>query len=313
MLIEIFQNIMVSAVLAGGVLLFAALGETLTQRVGVMNLGIEGLIAMGAVTAAFTAFATGSPWLGFGLAAIVGLLFGSAFALATVIIRANQILSGLALTFIGLGLASTLGNSIAGRPVTAEMAPVKIPLLGDIPIIGPAFFDQTVPGYMAYFLLPTIIHFVLFRSRHGLNLRSVGEAPGAADAAGIPVARMRFLYVCVGAALTTIAGAYLVLIFIPAWSDGVTAGRGWIAFALVIFARHRPFRVALGALLFGALTALGFAAQALNWPISPTFLSSLPYAFTVLVLILPVFKHGQSAESSTPASLGKPFFREDRS
>jgi ABC-type uncharacterized transport system permease subunit len=124
MLIEIFQNIMVSAVLAGGVLLFAALGETLTQRVGVMNLGIEGLIAMGAVTAAFTAFATGSPWLGFGLAAIVGLLFGSAFALATVIIRANQILSGLALTFIGLGLASTLGNSIAGLPVTAEMAPV---------------------------------------------------------------------------------------------------------------------------------------------------------------------------------------------
>jgi general nucleoside transport system permease protein len=312
-MIEILQNIMVSAVLAGGVLLFTALGETLSQRVGVMNLGIEGLIAIGAVTAALTAFATGSAWLGFVLAALVGIVFGIVFGLATVIIRANQILCGFALTFIGLGLASTLGNSIAGRPVIAEMTSVKIPLLGDIPIIGPAFFDQTIPGYVAYFLLPALIHFVLFRSRHGLNLRSVGEAPGAADAAGISVARMRFLYVCVGAALTAIAGAYLVLIFIPAWSDGLTAGRGWIAFALVIFARHRPFQVTLGALLFGTITALGFAAQALNWPISPTVLSSLPYVFTVLVLILPVLGQRQSAGSSTPAALGLPYFREKRS
>jgi ABC-type uncharacterized transport system permease subunit len=313
MLIEILQNIMVSAVLAGGVLLFAALGETLAQRVGVMNLGIEGLIAIGAVTAAFTAFATGSPWLGFLLAALVGVGFGSVFALATVVIRANQILCGLALTFIGLGVASTLGNSIAGRPLTAELTTVKLPLLSDIPIIGPSFFDQTIPGYIAYFILPALIHFVLFRTRPGLNLRSVGESPGAADAAGISVVRIRFLCVCIGAALAAIAGAYLVLIFIPAWSDGLTAGRGWIAFALVIFARYRPMQVTLGALLFGAITALGFAAQALNWPISPTFLSSLPYLFTVLVLILPALRRRQVTGISTPAALGVPYFREDRS
>jgi general nucleoside transport system permease protein len=311
-MIELLTNMTTSAVLAGGVLALAALGETLGERVGVINLGLEGLIAMGAVVAVLAVFTTGNPWLGLLAAAAIGLALGSIFALAAVVVRANQILCGLALTFIGLGLAKSIGNPVAGRPVTAQFVAVRLPLLSDIPILGRSLFNQPIPVYFALLLLPVSLHFLLFRTRHGLNIRAVGEDPGSADVAGISVMSIRFLYVCVGAALTTIAGAYLTLVFIPTWSDGVTAGRGWIAIALVIFARYQPLRVVLGAILFGFVTALGFAAQALNWPISPVVLSALPYVLTLLVLIGPALRLRTANAGGAPAALGQPYFREER-
>src|SRR6185295_12652436 len=180
---------------------------------------------------------------------LTGFAFGALFALATVVVRANQILCGLALTLIGTGLAATIGKSYSSTPAPVSFDPVIIPYLSDLPIVGRGLFSQNILVYLIYFILPIGLHYLMFKTRHGLNLRAVGENPAAADAAGIPVARIRFWYVACGGALAASAGAYLTLAYIPSWSDGVVAGRGWIAVALVIFAGYRP----IGAVLSGLL------------------------------------------------------------
>ncbi|MBF2713672.1 ABC transporter permease [Agrobacterium vitis] len=307
---ELLTGLLTTAFLAGGVLALAAMGEVLAERVGVVNLGVEGLIAMGAITAVATVTAFPSPILGFLAALAVGALFGVVFAVATVTIRANQVLCGLALTLIGTGLAQTIGKSYSGMPVPATFHGVKMPMLSEIPILGPAFFSQNILVYLIYIILPVGLSFLMFRTRHGLNMRAVGENPAAADAAGIPVHRIRFAYVCAGAALASGAGAYLVLAFVPSWSDGVVAGRGWIAVALVIFAGYRPIPAALSGLLFGFITALGFVGQARGWPIAPAFLSMLPYAGTIAFIIVPVIAWQRMRRlMAAPAALGLPYYR----
>lgn len=310
---ELLTGLLTTAFLAGGVLALAAIGEVLAERVGVVNLGVEGLIAMGAITAVATVTAAPYPVLGFIAALLVGTLLAALFAFATVIIRANQVLCGLALTLIGTGLAQTIGKAYSGMPVPATFQGIQVPLLSSIPILGPAFFSQNILVYLIYILLPFGLSFVMFRTRHGLNLRAVGENPAAADAAGIPVNLIRFGYVCAGGALAAGAGAYLVLAFVPSWSDGVVAGRGWIAVALVIFAGYRPIVAALAGLLFGFITALGFVGQARGWPIAPAFLSMLPYLGTIGFIIVPVIAWQRMRRlMAAPAALGLPYFRNIR-
>jgi simple sugar transport system permease protein len=311
--LDMTVGILRTALLAGGVPALAALGEVMAERVGVINLGIEGLMSMGAVTAAAIAIATSNPYLGVLGALGAGFALGMLFGAVTVYVRANQVLCGLALTLIGTGLAQSLGKPYSGVPVPVMLGVLHVPLLSRIPLVGEALFSQNLLVYVTYLLLPLGLHQLLFRTRHGLNLRAVGENPAAADAVGIPVRRIRFCYVALGSALAGAAGAYLTLGFVPSWSDGVVAGRGWIALALVIFAGYRPVTVVLAALLFGAVTALGFIGQARNWPIAPAVLSMLPYLATLVLLIAPaVVAPGLRRRMAAPAALGLPYFREER-
>jgi ABC-type uncharacterized transport system permease subunit len=310
---DLIAGLIQTSILAGGVLALAALGEVLAERVGVVNLGVEGLMAVGAITGIATVVAVPSPILGFLLALLVGLLAGMVFAVATVVVRANQVLCGLALTLMGTGLAATIGKAYSGMPAPATFAPIPLPLLSDIPLLGRALFTQNILVYLIYIILPVALHYLMFRTRHGLDLRAVGENPAAADAAGIPVQRIRFWYVAAGAALAAGAGAYLTLAFVPSWSEGVVAGRGWIAVALVIFAGYRPVNAVLAALLFGLITSLGFVGQARNWPIAAPVLSMLPYLGTIALIIVPVLAWEKVRRMmAAPAALGEPYFRDER-
>lgn len=310
---DLIAGLIQTSILAGGVLALAALGEVLAERAGVVNLGVEGLMAMGAITGIATVVATPSPTLGFVLALLVGLMLGMVFAATTVYLRANQVLCGLALTLMGTGLAATIGRAYSGMPAPATFAPIAIPYLSDIPLIGRALFTQNILVYLIYIILPVALHYIMFRTRHGLDMRAVGENPAAADAAGISVQRIRFWYVAAGAALAGGAGAYLTLAFVPSWSEGVVAGRGWIAVALVIFAGYRPLNAVLAALLFGLITSLGFVGQARNWPIAAPVLSMLPYLGTIALIIVPVLAWQKVRRMmAAPAALGEPYFRDVR-
>ncbi|AYG63127.1 ABC transporter permease [Rhizobium jaguaris] len=310
---ELLTGLLTTAFLAGGVLSLAALGEVLAERVGVVNLGVEGLMAMGALTAIAATTSFPSPIFGFLAALLVGAVFGMLFALATVLLRANQVLCGLALTLMGNGIASSFGRAYSGMPSRATFSGVEIPLLSDVPILGKAFFSQNILVYLIYIVLPVALSYIMFRTRHGLNLRAVGENPAAADAAGIPVNLIRFAYVTAGSALAAGAGAYLTLAFVPSWSDGVVAGRGWIAVALVIFAGYRPIPAVLSGLLFGLITAIGFVGQARGWPIAPAFLSMLPYLGTMAFIIVPVLAWQRMRSiMAAPAAIGLPYYRDVR-
>lgn len=310
---DLLAGLIQTSILAGGVLALAALGEVLAERVGVVNLGVEGLISLGAITGIATVVAYPSPVLGLVLALLVGLLAGMVFATATVIVRANQILCGLALTLMGTGTAAMIGKAYSGVPAPVTFEPIALPMLSDLPLVGRALFTQNILVYIIYLVLPFALHHLLFRTRHGLNLRAVGENPAAADAAGIPVRRIRFWYVSFGAALAAGAGAYLTLAFVPSWSEGVVAGRGWIAVALVIFAGYRPWTAVLAALLFGVITSLGFIGQARNWPIAAPILSMLPYLGTIALMIVPVIAWQKVRRlMAAPAALGDPYFRDVR-
>ncbi|MFW7267295.1 ABC transporter permease [Gluconacetobacter sp. Hr-1-5] len=312
-MIALLTGMLSTAVLAGGVLALAALGEVLAERVGVTNLGVEGLMSLGAVIAIITVVAVPNPWLGLLAATMAGAAGGMVFAFATVIVRANQVLCGLAITFLGLGLSASIGHDYAGVPSPATFGRVPIPGLSSLPIIGPAFFGQNLPVYLIYLVLPALAHWVMFHTRHGLAMRAVGENPAAADAAGLPVTALRFWYVTLGAGLAGAAGGYLTLTYVPVWSEGLVAGRGWIALALVIFAGYRPFGATLSGLLFGLITALSFVGQARNWPIAPAFLNMLPYLGTIAFIIVPVVVwHRMRRIMAAPAALGVPYHRDVR-
>jgi len=310
---DIIAGLIQTAFLAGGVLALAALGEVLAERVGVVNLGVEGLIALGAMTGIATVVAVPSPWLGLLAALAVGLVAGMLFAFATVVVRANQVLAGLALTYIGTGLAATLGKPFSGSPARATFPDIHIPWLSDLPFFGRAFFSHNLLVYIIFLILPVFLHWLMFYTRHGLNMRAVGENPAAADAAGISVMKFRFWYVSIGAALAAGAGAYLTLAFVPSWSEGVVSGRGWIAVALVIFAGFRPINAAGAGLLFGFITALGFVGQARNWPVPASFLSMLPYLGTMALMIVPVLAWQRMRRiMAAPEGITQPYFRDVR-
>jgi ABC-type uncharacterized transport system permease subunit len=311
----VYLDALSTAIDAGTVVVLAGTGELLTERVGVLNLGQEGLIGMGAVTAVITASKVSNPWIALLAGMAVAGLLGVLFAISVVVVRTNQVLTGLAVVLIGVGLSNQLGNDYQGSPVIHTFQTYKIPGLSSIPQIGPALFDHTIVVYLSYVILPLFIGFVLFRTRHGMNLRAVGENPAAADAAGINVTGMRLMYTTIGAALSGAGGAFLMLSFTPVWAVNVARGRGWVALAVVIFAAWRPSLLVFGALLFGAMISLGFIAQQQNWGIPSFALAMLPYVVTLILIIVPsaLARFGFKFRSSVaPASLAVPYFREER-
>ena len=297
-------SIISSTLNAGTPLLLAAAGIVIHEKSGVLNLGIEGIMLMGAVIGFSTTLATGSFALGFLAGAGVGLLLGLLFAFFTLGMHANQYAAGLALTLFGTGLSAFIGKPLQGQALS-ERAASGIPGLENIPFLGEAFFSQHFFVYGALILIAAV-WWVLFRTRAGRILRAVGEAPQSAFALGFPVLRIRLLAVLFGAVCAGVAGAYLSLVYTPLWVEGMTAGRGWIALALVTFATWRPLRVVVGAYLFGGVTMLQFAFQGMGISISPQFMAMTPYLATILVLVL-ISRNPQWIRLSVPASLGKPF------
>ncbi|MEW6696945.1 MAG: ABC transporter permease [Bacillota bacterium] len=307
---EFMITILATAITAGTPILYAALGEVLTERSGILNLGVEGMMLVGAVTGFVFAVRTNDPWLGI-LAAMLG---GGAMALIhaflTVTLQANQVVSGLALTLFGTGLSGFIGKPYIGIPVENAFKPVTLGFLSDIPVIGPIFFHHDPLVYLTYILAPALWLFI-YRTRPGLHLRAVGENPASADSLGVSVYRIRYLYVVLGGMLAGVGGAYLSLAYAPTWLENMTAGRGWIAVALVIFATWNPLRAMLGSYIFGGIDALGFRAQAMGVMVPSFFLKMLPYIFTILVLIM-VTRKAMANRVGAPAALGLPYDREER-
>lgn len=308
--IGFLTSVLAAAMMSGSAILYAALGEVLAERAGVLNLGVEGMMLMGALGGFAMCYWTGSAELGVLGAIVVGGAMAAIHAVLTVSFRANQVVSGLALTIFGGGLSAYLGASLVGKPAPDRFSRIDIPLLGDIPEIGSILFHQNALVYLAYVLVPLLWWFV-FRTRPGLNLRAIGESPATADAMGLNIARQRYVYVIAGGGFAGLGGAVISLATNPGWAENVTAGRGWIAVALVIFGTWNPARVAAGAFLFGAVEAGQFRLQGINVPVSSFFLNMLPYAFTVLVLVFSTMRT-RRPRIGQPAALGRAYNREER-
>ena len=307
---EFVIAVLATAITAGTPILYAALGEILAERSGILNLGVEGMMLVGAVSGFILALHTSSPWAGLLLAMLAGGTMAFIHAFLTITLKANQVVSGLALTLFGTGFSGYIGKSYVGIRLPESFQAFPIPVLSDIPFIGPVFFNHDPLVYLSYLTVPAL-WFLVFRTRAGLHLRAVGENPAAADSAGINVFLTRYLYVIMGGMLAGIGGAYLSLHYVPSWVENMTAGRGWIAVSLVIFATWNPANALWGAYLFGGLDAIGFRLQTLNVTVSPYFLKMLPYLFTVLVLIL-VTRRNMLSRIGSPRALGLPYDREER-
>lgn len=299
-----------TAVVAGTPILYAALGEILCERAGILNLGVEGMMLVGAVTGFIAALTTGSPWAGVFAAMVAGGLMASIHAVLAVSLRANQVVSGLALTLFGTGLSAYIGKAYIGMKLPNPFRAVEVPVLSDIPFLGPVLFRHDPLIYLSFLLVP-LLWFLLFRTRAGLNLRAVGENPAAADSLGVNVFLTKYIYVIIGGMLAGIGGAYLSVAFVPTWMENMVAGRGWIAVALVIFATWNPVNALLGAYIFGGIDALGLRLQTLDVSLSPYFLKMLPYLFTIGVLIL-VTRKNTLNRIGAPKALGVPYDREER-
>ncbi|MBO6552409.1 MAG: ABC transporter permease [Roseitalea sp.] len=301
---DVIQAILLTVVTAATPLLIAAMGELVVERSGVLNLGVEGMMIIGAVTGFGAAQITGSPWAGVLAAIICGALFSLPFAVLTLSLATNQVATGLSLTLLGLGVAGMIGEQFVGLP-GVRLEAVNVPFLVDIPLIGRLLFGQDPIFYLSIGLAVGVWWFI-FRTRAGLTLRAVGDSHGSAHALGINVLRVRYLAVMFGGACAGLAGAHLSLVYIPQWVENMTAGRGWIALALVVFASWLPLRVVIGAYLFGAVTIAQFHAQAQGVAIPSQLLSALPYLATIVVLVL-ISSNRRMTMRNTPASLGKPF------
>jgi simple sugar transport system permease protein len=285
-------------------LLYAALGELVVEKSGVLNLGVEGMMLVGAVCGFATTVLTGSSTLGFIGGAAAGALLSAVFGVLTLFLLANQVATGLALTLFGIGLSALIGQGFVGIPI-ADVPELYIAGLTDLPVIGKALFGQDALVYLALAMVPAV-HWFLFHTRAGLKLRAVGENQTAAHALGYRVIAIRFLAVLFGGAMSGLAGAYLSLDYTPMWAEGLTSGRGWIAVALVVFATWKPARVLVGAWLFGGVTIAQLHVQGLGIEAPPQLLSMLPYLATVLVLVL-ISRDVARIRLNAPASLGKTF------
>lgn len=302
-------SILAASITAGTPILFAALGELITERSGIMNLGVDGMMLVGAVTGFMVSVNSGNPWLGVAGALVAGGLLALIHAYLTITLRANQVVSGLALTLFGTGLSDYLGKAYVGMRADHTFGKLAVPFLSEIPIIGPVVFKQDALIYLSY-LLVILTALYLYKTRAGLFLRALGENPAAVDSVGVNVFRLRCLYVVVGGALAGLGGAYLSLAYAPCWLENMTAGRGWIAVALVIFAIWDPWRALAGSYLFGGVDALGFHLQVIGLPVSIFLLNMLPYIFTILVLIIVLIRKG--GRLASPQALGLPYDREER-
>jgi ABC-type uncharacterized transport system permease subunit len=289
--------------------LYATLGEIFAERSGVLNLGVEGMMLMGALSGFATTYATQSLWLGVLAAALVGALFALIHGFFSITLKVNQVVSGLALTLFGIGLSDFLGRPFIGK-VSLKFEPGALFPLNAIPYFGDLFFTHHALVYPAYLLIP-LAYLHLYKTKFGLELRAVGENPAAADTVGISVFHIRYLYTLIGGALAGLGGAYLSLAYTPGWKEQMTGGQGWIAIALVIFATWDPLRATLGALLFGFINAFQFYCQAAGLTLIPGYvLRMLPYLFTIAVLVIITRWEAAKKRVGAPAALGIPFERE---
>jgi len=312
-----------AGIAAGTVLLFGTIGEIFSERAGVLNLGLEGMMLIGAMSAFSVAVRTGNPWLALLVAMIVAGTLGLLHGLVTIHFRADQVVSGLSLTFLGAGLSLVFGEGLSKAGTISMIPTITIPLLSKIPVLGPILFtDQSVLVYIGYLLIPASWYYI-YHTRPGLHLRAVGEYPAAADALGINVLRLRYIYVFVGGTLAGLAGATISLAVSPGWfSEMTTSGQGWICIGLVIFAQWDPLRAAGGAYAFGALrrlildlqgpmTLMGLPNPFYYNPYLGFFLQMLPYAFTIIVLVIGS-REAMRKRLGAPAALGVPYDRSQK-
>lgn len=311
-MLDLITSLLTATVRAGTPILFATQGEIMTERSGNMNIGIEGMMLIGALFGFIVSKVTGSAWLGVLGACAAGAIFSLIHALLTIGFGVNQIISGIVLNFLGTGLSSVLGKQYVGQTAVG-FSVLPLGVLAKIPLIGPMFFNQDALVYLSY-ILTVLIMLFLYKTRTGMAVRAVGDAPVAADVAGLHVNRIRVACVSFGGAMCGLAGAYISLAYTTLWQPEMTAGKGWIAVALVIFAKWNPLKAVYGAYLFGGITALQLAIQVRGATVSPHILQMLPYLFTIIALCLSMYqakKRGASAEISVgPAALAKSYNRE---
>lgn len=297
--ITIIIPLLAAAVQSGTPILYATLGEIITEKSGVLNLGVEGAMIIGALAGFVVSRYTGSPVLGFLAAGIAGSFATSIHGVVCLWFQGNQVVSGLALTILGAGLANYLGTSYVGLSAPG-FSPVAVPLLSSIPVLGPIFFNHDILVYISY-CIPPVMCLFFTSTRFGLGLRAAGEYPAAATAAGLNVLAYRWFGIMAGGFLMGLGGAYLSLAYTHLWTTNLTGGRGWIAVALVIFAFWRPGRAVLGAYLFGSVMALQLRLQALGTQLPSSILLMLPYVLTVFVLVMSSWRKKTNEE---PAALG---------
>ena len=301
-------TILYAAIASGTIILYATIGEIITERSGILNLGVEGIMLMGAFFGFYLAYTTESLLLAILGAALIGGAMGLIHAFMTITLQANQVVSGLALTMFGTGASAFFGVSMVGKTLRASFEAIPIPFLNKIPILGEVLFNHNILVYFA-FLLPVIVWYVFNRTKWGLALRSSGEEPLSSEIMGIKVIKVRYIATIVGGIFIGISGAYLSVGYSRLWVEGMTAGKGWITIALVIFANWNPLIAYGGAYLFGGLTQLGLNLQKFNIPFPIILLKSIPYVFTLLFLLFISIK---GKRSNLPKALGESYFRESR-
>jgi general nucleoside transport system permease protein len=304
MTFEQLLPIMASTIAAATPLIIAALGVLVSERAGVLNLGVEGMMLIGAVTAFAVGVSSESLMLGYVAAIAAGAAVSLLFAVLVLSLQTNQVATGLALALFGIGLSAFMGRSFIGMPIE-RLPALDIPLLSDLPLLGPLLFRYDAIVYISLLLFAAVSWF-LYRSRLGLRLRAIGEAPAVAHSLGEPVIRIRYIATMFGGAMSGLAGAYLSTALTPLWVEGMSAGRGWIVLALVVFATWRPLRVLLGAYLFGGVSVLQLHAQGFGVTVPSEFLSMLPYLATIVVLVL-ICRDPKAILLNQPASLGRSF------
>ncbi len=315
--LSLLTSILTITLRAGTSLLYATIGEIYAERSGILNLGVEGMMMVGAVSAFAMGYHTGSLVLAVVVALIAGILMALIHAFLSITLRANQVVSGLTLTLFGTGLASFLGQRLGpdGSRLVGLVGPslsrLPIPMLSELPLVGPSLFNQDILTYGLYGLVP-LAWWYLYKTRPGLYMRSVGENPQTADAMGIRVGTNRYLYTMVGGALAGLGGAHLSLAYTKGWTENITGGRGWIAVALVIFAMWDPLRAVIGAALFGGINAVQFRMQAAGTTIPAALLNMLPYIATILVLVIITWWETLRKRIGAPAALGVPYAREEK-
>jgi len=308
--VNILIPILAAAVRSGTPVLYAVMGEILSERAGVTNLGLEGIMLVGAFAGFSATSYTGSPVIGLAAAFLAGVAVTFVHAFLCVTLGANQVVSGLALAMFGGGMSAMMGRNHIGETIKGLM-PFELPILGRVPLIGPVLFQHDAMVYVSY-LLVAFLCFFIFRTRPGMNLRAVGENPRASDAMGLSVARTRYIYTLAGGGLSGIAGGYLSVVYAQMWVEGMTAGRGWIAVALVIFGIWHPLRAMFGCYLFGGIDALQMRMQAAGTSVPAPVLLMLPYLMTLAVLSFISIRKQAGLLLGAPASLGMPFRREER-
>jgi simple sugar transport system permease protein len=301
---DILISVAQRTLIAGTPLLIGTVGEVICERSGNLNLGVEGVMSIGAVAAFMVTFHTGNPWLGMAAALAAGMLISLVHAIASITMQSNQVVSGLALTMLGLGISGLLGKPYVGKPLAVKIDAVAIPLLSDIPYLGPILFNHS-PFFFISVGLSIGAWFMLEHTFLGIKIRSVGENPKAAETQGISVAAIRYMAVLIGGACSAMAGAHLSISYSKSWIEGMTAGRGWIVIALTIFALWNPLRAMLGAFLFGGIFVLQYLLQ--PYGISPNLLAMLPYIATLAVLLVGGLRDRRRLNA--PEMLGEPYRR----